>query len=129
MTNPEPRRARPVRKLISFSDSEWATVERRMSLAEASSFDEFARRTILDGEVKVRKIAFDPAPLGAELARIGNNINQIARHVNTEDAVTFSEMQAARAMLRQVQALLDGSIKAGGDVRGGRGHAQEQEHH
>ena len=104
MTNPEPRRARPVRKLISFSDSEWATVERRMSLAEASSFDEFARRTILDGEVKVRKIAFDPAPLGAELARIGNNINQ--------NAATLDEVKYTRQLVREIQSLIEQAAKA-----------------
>lgn len=112
MSNPEPRRARPVRKLISFSDSEWATVERRMSLAEASSFDEFARRTILDGEVKVRKIAFDPAPLGAELARIGNNINQIARQANTENVATLDEVKYTRQLVREIQALIEQAAKA-----------------
>ncbi len=99
------------------------------AIAAASDFAKFARPALLDGEIRVERVAFDPSVVRAELSRIGNNINQIARHVNTEDAVTVSEMQAARAMLRQVQALLDDSMKAGGEARGSRGHAPDQEHH
>ena len=111
MTSPEPRRARPVRKLVSFSDSEWAAVERRMSLAEASSFEQFARRAVLDGEVKVRRIAFDTALIGAELSRIGNNVNQIARLANTESVATMEEMKATRALMREIQALIERAVK------------------
>ncbi len=123
------KRSRGVFKGLWFSDEEWRRVERRMRIAGASDFAKFARPALLDGEIRVERVAFDPSVVRAELSRIGNNINQIARHVNTEDAVTFSEMQAARAMLRQVQALLDESMKAVGDVRGSRGHAPDQEHH
>lgn len=111
MTSPEPRRARPVRKLVSFSESEWIAVERRMSLAEASSFEQFARRAVLDGEVKVRRIAFDPALIGAELSRIGNNVNQIARLANTESVATLEEMKATRALMRELQALIERAMK------------------
>lgn len=100
-------RTRRVRKLLSFNEAEWATVKRRMELAEATSFDAFARRVLLDGEVKVKTTAFDVSQLRVELSRIGNNVNQIARQVNTEDGITYEQMVATRTLLSQIQRLLE----------------------
>lgn len=112
MTKKEPRRARSVRKLISFSEDEWAAVEQRMVLAGASSFDHFARTVVLDGEVKVRRVVFDPSLIGAELSRIGNNINQIARLANTEDVATVEQLKATRVLVQEIQALIERASKA-----------------
>lgn len=105
-------RSRPLRKRLSFSEREWETVQRRMKLAGAQSFEDFARRAILDQEIVVRQVAFDPKPIGAELARIGNNINQIARLVNTESVTTLEEMKATRALVREIQELIERAAKA-----------------
>ena len=103
----QPKRTRPVRKILSFSVGEWETVQRRMQIASARSFEDFARRAILDQEIVVQRIAFDPQVVGAELARIGNNINQIARNVNTEAVTTLDEMRATRALVREIQAVIE----------------------
>lgn len=113
MSDMQPVRSRPVRKALSFSVSEWERVERRMLAAGARKFEPFARAAVLDGEVRVQRVAFDPSQLRVELSRIGNNVNQIARHVNTEDAVTLEEMRAARLLLVQVQALITAAITEG----------------
>ncbi|KTR92598.1 hypothetical protein NS220_14250 [Microbacterium testaceum] len=99
-----------MRKALSFSAGEWERVERRMRAAGARKFEPFARAAVLDGEVRVQRVAFDPSVLRVELARIGNNINQIARHVNTESGVTFEEMRAARMLLTQVQASISRAL-------------------
>lgn len=113
MAENEHQRARPVIKSVAFSAGEWERVERRMRLTDSRSFGDFARRAILDQEVVVRQIAFDPKPLGAELARIGNNINQIARLVNTESVTTMDDMKATRAMVREIQTLIERAAQAG----------------
>jgi len=105
-----PLRSRPVRKALSFSAAEWERVERRMLVAGARKFEPFGRAAVLEGEVRVKRVAFDPSQLRVELSRIGNNVNQIARHVNTEDVVTYEEMRAARELLGQVQALITAAI-------------------
>lgn len=112
MTENEQQRSRPVIKSVAFSTGEWKQVERRMRLANSRSFGEFARRAMLDSEIVVRRVAFDPKPLGAELARIGNNINQIARNVNTESVTTLEEMKATRALVREIQALIERAARA-----------------
>lgn len=104
------KRSRHVRKLISFNDEEWDRVERRMKIAGAKSWESFARDAIIESEIHVQKIAFDPSTVRVELSRIGNNINQIARQVNVEEVVTFEEMRAARMLLREIQEVINKTV-------------------
>lgn len=106
------KRERPIRKMLSFSEQEWADVERRMTLADARSFEQFGRSAILENKIVVRRESlFDSRELGAELNRIGNNINQIARSVNTEHTTTLDQMTATRAMVREIQAAINEAIE------------------
>lgn len=98
---------RSIIKTVSFSAEQWPDVERRFQLSGETNFSRFVRSAILDKEIRVRRVTFDPAPLGAELARIGNNINQIARLVNTESVTTVEEMKATRALVREIQGLIE----------------------
>lgn len=102
---------RSIIKTVSFPAEQWPAIERRFQLSGETNFSRFVRSAILDTEIRVRQIAFDPAPLGAELARIGNNINQIARLVNTESVTTLEEMKATRALVREIQALIERAAK------------------
>lgn len=102
------KRERPIRKMLSFSEQEWADVQRRMELAEARSFDQFGRTAVLDNKIVVRRASmFDSHELGAELNRIGSNINQIARAVNTEHTTTLEQMKATRELVREVQRVVE----------------------
>ena len=102
---------RSIIKTVSFPAEQWPAIERRFQLSGETNFSRFVRSAILDTEIRVRQIAFDPAPLGAELARIGNNINQIARLVNSESVTTLEEMKATRALVREIQALIERAAK------------------
>ena len=102
---------RSIIKTVSFPSEQWPAIERRFQLSGETNFSRFVRSAILDTEIRVRQIAFDPAPLGAELARIGNNINQIARLVNSESVTTLEEMKATRALVREIQALIERAAK------------------
>lgn len=79
-----------------------------MTVAKDRSFDSFARRACLESEVKVVRQSFDPQELRAELARVGNNVNQIARQANIEQASTEEQVRAVKSLLREIQtAILD----------------------
>ena len=106
MVPKEWRRRRPVVKSVAFSDDEWADVQRRMALTGAHSFGEFARAALIDQELTVRRYAFDPSDLRTDLSRIGNNVNQIARSVNVDDAASYEQMVATRRLLKQLQETL-----------------------
>ena len=110
MTEVESSRRRPIIKSVAFSAGEWEAVERRMTLANLR-FGALARRSILDGNITVKRVAFDPVRFGAELGRIGNNINQIARQANTEIVATREDVKAARALLGDLQGLIEKALR------------------
>ncbi len=110
MTEVESSRRRPIIKSVAFSAGEWEAVERRMTLANLR-FGALARRSILDGNITVKRVAFDPVRFGAELGRIGNNINQIARQANTESVATREDVKAARALLGELQGLIEKALR------------------
>lgn len=110
MTEVERSRRRPIIKSVAFSAGEWEAVERRMTLANLR-FGALARRSILDGNITVKRVAFDPVRFGAELGRIGNNINQIARQANTESVATREDVKAARALLGELQGLIEKALR------------------
>lgn len=110
MTEVESSRRRPIIKSVAFSVGEWEAVERRMTLANLR-FGALARRSILDGNITVKRVAFDPVRFGAELGRIGNNINQIARQANTESVATREDVKAARALLGELQGLIEKALR------------------
>lgn len=95
-----------MRKMLSFTPQEWATVETRMKAAGARSFESFAREAVVDGSIRVVRYAVDVSEIRGELSRIGNNVNQIARSVNMADGATREQLTAVRALLGQVQAVL-----------------------
>ncbi|WP_454261528.1 hypothetical protein [Pseudoxanthomonas mexicana] len=64
MTEAESSRRRPIIKSVAFSAGEWEAVERRMALANLR-FGALARRSILDGSITVKRVAFDPVRFGA----------------------------------------------------------------
>ena len=110
MTEAASSRLRPIIKSVAFSAGEWEAVERRMTLANLR-FGALARRSILDGNITVKRVAFDPVRFGAELGRIGNNINQIARQANTESVATREDVKAARALLGELQGLIEKALR------------------
>lgn len=112
MAEPGAQRSRGVFKGLWLSDAEWKRVQRRMKMVEATTFAQYARTALTESKITVRRVAFDPAPLRAELSRIGNNINQIARHVNTDDATSMEEMRAARQLLGQIQHVIESASEA-----------------
>lgn len=107
----EPNRERAMRKLVSFSPAEWDRISRRMEAAGAGSFDAFARDVLLEARVKVIRMPIDPASVRAELSRLGNNLNQVARQVNMEHGTTVDEMRAARRIMGEVQEVLNNEVK------------------
>ncbi|WP_313715656.1 plasmid mobilization protein [Arsenicicoccus bolidensis] len=98
--------ARPHFKAVRLSDQEWADVQRRMEAGSFTSFSAYARSVLVHGELRVTTVAYDPRDLRAELARIGNNINQIARMTNVENYLAADQAVQARRLMQQVQKLL-----------------------
>ena len=69
-----------IRKTIRFSDEEYSKIEKMMN-EHNLTFAEFARGAILKKKIKTnltKEMIF-------EVNKIGNNLNQIAKSVNSKD--------------------------------------------
>ena len=101
------RRARPVMKMVYFSETEWRDIQDIMSAIGVESFSGFARKMILNGRVLVNSRPMDAQRVRAMLAPIGNNINQIARHVNVEQVLYLEDLQAVRGLMEHAVRVID----------------------
>ncbi len=89
-----------IRKTIRFSKSEWEKVQEQLSKSE-TIFTEFARSAILRKKIKLPI----EKNLIKELNAIGNNLNQIARAVNSRD----DKVQILTELVEIERALKDAS--------------------
>lgn len=78
--NQRQKMAKDIRKTIRFSETEFQQIQQKLDLAEIS-FSDFARSTLLKKKINL--------PIERELIyhlnKIGNNLNQIAKRVNSND--------------------------------------------
>ena len=68
-----------IRKTIRFSETEWEQIEQKLT-EHNLSFAEFARGAILNKKIKT-KLTTDYI---FQLQKIGNNLNQIAKNLNSK---------------------------------------------
>ena len=94
---PHERRSESLHAEVTIAEKEHARELRRM--AGGISEAELVRRSVFDAEIKV--VAQADAGLISELNRIGNNINQIARNLNSNRRERL-EVEVVLAELRGV---------------------------
>lgn len=104
-------RRRPLVKKVTFTHDEWRRADVfyqrvRRARGGALPFSTHARDLLLDAHVVMVTVALDPAMVRADMARIGSNINQIARKANTYDHVTADELARVLALQGELRALL-----------------------
>ena len=94
-------------KIVYFSETEWRDIQDIMSAIGVESFSGFARKMILNGRVLVNSRPMDAQRVRAMLAPIGNNINQIARHVNVEQVLYLEDLQAVRGLMEHAVRVIE----------------------
>lgn len=102
-----PKRERKIPRTIWFSEDEWCAIQETMSAIGVENFSGFARKMILNGRVLVNSRPMDAQRVRAMLAPIGNNINQIARHVNVEQVLYLEDLQAVRGLMEHAVRVIE----------------------
>ena len=74
--------AKEIRKTIRFTEDEYAKIQQELDKANIS-FSVFARVALLHKKIKLPI----ERELLSELSRIGNNLNQVSKHLNSGNAV------------------------------------------
>lgn len=106
-------RRRRVFKAVYFDESEWVRAQEIMAEGGWGSFSDFAREMILNRTVVVNNRRLDVVGLRAALSPIGNNINQIARKVNTSNLASLEQLEAVRLLLENVEAIVEAYVREG----------------
>lgn len=99
-------------KRIRLSKDEWNIIFEKMEKTNLN-FSEFARMSMTDSKIfsKKEKKAIANKELILELAKIGNNLNQIAKYLNTEkrgiDRVSLEMLSRIENHLKEIRAKYD----------------------
>lgn len=81
-------------------------INARMKKHNFNNFNTYARYMLLAGEV----ITIDYSELinlKIEINRIGTNINQIAKHINTNEEISFENYKTLQESLSEIKKLLN----------------------
>lgn len=96
-----------IRKTVRFSAADWDTIREKMGQSGEKNFSRFVRKAVFDSKICVQ--VSDEKLVHAvshHLSKIGNNINQIARKVNTDSIVNYSQLNCITDLLGQTALLL-----------------------
>jgi len=100
---------RQIQKIMRVTPEENELINRRMAQHNFSNFNTYARYMLLTGEVVTVDYS-ELIKLRTEINRIGTNINQLAKYVNTTEEITLENFQNLQASLAEVKRLMDDSF-------------------
>lgn len=101
----ERNRQRPIQKKVWLNDNEAAYIKRKMEKAGVTTFSNYARKMMMLGTI-VKIDLSELMSLKQEINRIGVNINQIAKYVNSSEEVTKEEMAELKSALSEINQLV-----------------------
>ena len=87
-----------------LTEDEKALIYQKMRQAGTDNFSAYARKMLIDGYV-IQVDYSDVKKMTAEIQKIGVNINQIARRVNTTGTVYEADIQEIKERLTQIWQL------------------------
>lgn len=98
------KRLRDISIHLRLSENEKNMIEERMRFCKIDSISDYIRRMSVDGCILVVDHS-DVRRYNYELNRIGNNINQIAHHVNGTGTVAEKEIKELQEMMDTIWQL------------------------
>lgn len=102
----EQKRYRNVQKKFWVTPEENRLLKERMSLYDFKNFNTYARYLLLTGEI-IQVDFSELTKLRTAINRIGTNINQLARYVNTNEEISLEQYQTLQANLAEVKQLME----------------------
>lgn len=103
-------RTRSIQKIFWIDEAEDKLIKYKMAEHQLRNFSTYARKMLLTGEVKI--IKFDELRLfRQEIKRIGANINQVAKQVNTDEEVSVAQITQVYELLKEVNERMNQVLK------------------
>jgi hypothetical protein len=102
-------RYREIQRKMRVTPRENELIKERMELHGFKNFNTYARYMLLTGEVVTVDYS-ELIKLRTEINRIGTNINQLAKYINTNEKITLENFQNLQASLAEVKRLMEDSF-------------------
>ena len=102
------RRTRDIQKKIWLTPQEERTIAKKMEMIGTENFGAYARKMLIDGYIIVVDYT-EQKKLAAEINKIGVNINQIEKKVNTTGDLYPEEMKELKEMVTEIWRILRSS--------------------
>lgn len=103
-----PNRKRNIKLTFRVTQEEKELVRRKMILSRTNNMEAYLRKMAIDGYI----INTDTTPIKKqyeEMHKIGVNINQIAKKVNTTGQVYQEDMKEVQRMVKEIWRILKSS--------------------
>mgnify|MGYP000931970548 CR=1 FL=1 len=97
---------RKIQKIMRVTEQENKLIKERMEFYGFNNFNTYSRYMLLTGEI----ITIDYSELiklKTEINRIGTNINQIAKYINTNEEISIENYKELQESLTDIKSLVD----------------------
>ena len=102
----EEKRYREIQRKMRVTSRENDLIKERMELHGFKNFNTYARYMLLTGEVVTVDYS-ELIKLRTEINRIGTNINQLVKYINTNEEVSLENYRTLQESLAEVKRLVD----------------------
>ena len=116
MSIPQKKRTRVNRFELRTTDEEAEKLRRRITRANLKTFQAYALKMLLSGNI----VTYDYSELHQlrmEINRIGQNINQLVRYVNTFEELDGDLLQVLQSDIKEMKQLITSEFKTKGQAR------------
>ena len=100
---------RQIQKIMRVTPQENELIKQRMAYHNFSNFNTYACYMLLTGEV-VKVDYSELIKLRTEINRIGTNINQLAKYVNTNEEISLESYQSLQDSLSEIKQMMNNKI-------------------
>lgn len=98
------------------TDDEAAKLRKRISLSNKKTFQAYAYDLLLEGKIETYDYS-ELQKLRIEVNRIGQNVNQLVRYINTFDEIDNELFKALQAEIDEMKTLLINEFKTKGQAK------------
>ena len=100
---------RQIQKIMRVTPQENELIKQRMAYHNFSNFNTYARYMLLTGEVVTVDYS-ELIKLRTEINKIGTNINQLAKYVNTNEEISLESYQSLQDSLSEIKQMMNNKI-------------------
>lgn len=104
------KRTRPIVFKLSTNYSEAVKLRRRITLSGKKTFQAYALKMLLHGKIETYDYS-ELRQLRIEVNRIGQNVNQLVRYVNTFEELDNELLEALQDDIKEVKQLIKNEFK------------------